>query len=349
MKAQDIVLLRKKYVNLIFELAKKSFNIQQDFLLEEKNLRIYMEKDILLSEHADKISSRIDSLNQEMKELSKIAKFDKNALDELTQIQLSLKNQQKNNKTQRQEHYTFISKQYFEILVQTTMKVLGELEKDELFNKMRLAIKKTENRFIEYCKQWKSRESENYKKLGQQIELIYNFSSQLVQDIDACISTETTDAYTSDASISHISSLKNSRVAANCTTLAHYLENFKELYPQTLGFKAQSLTKINLKEDFNDLMEANSFGSMKASLKMKGKLNLAKKQVGIVNRLFHELLLVNNKHLEKIEDERIKMMKIAIGEYQLTQTTIKQWLESDKKSLFFIFSEYLDKHKFAEL
>lgn len=347
MKFDDIVKVRKKYANYIFELCFKFFESPKTFLEEELKLKKNMDYDWLLQTQSTKINSQMNFLNQRIREFSKLAQFDKKAMNELMELKVILKGQKKAIEDLQLKHYNEIVADYTQILVSLSLKILIEFKKDPTFSKMQTIIQKTEKPFIEYCLKWKDDKKKYHDDISNQTKLIMQTCIQLLEDLEISIMTETSDEYYFDDSVVHKSSMKNITVANNCTNLAHYVENFKNLYPETLNFKENFLIKLELKNEFKDFFNIHSVGTVKTPIKMKDKFEQAKTHINKAQEIFYELHNVNRDHLIKLDLEKRKMNKVAINEDCLTQTTLKQWLEYDPDGIFYLFSEYLKEHSFS--
>ena len=347
MKFTDVVLLRKKYSNYIFELCFKNFNSPKTFIDEELQFKKLMDYDWFLQEQSTKIGIQSTYANQRIREFSKIPQFDKKLMNTLMEIKVTLKKQKKSMEDLQEKNYLEINKNHNEIISKLSLKILEQIKVDQLLNKMQLAINKTDPPFISYCLNWKLDKKTYHSDMLNQATLIVKNCKELIEEIDVAISLEDNEYYSVNKKLTDSSSLKNSTIAARCTNLSYYVENFKSLYPETLNYKDNSLLKLDLKYAFKYFVNISAINSMKSEIRMKEQFEKAKIELKKTQELFYNINDINRQHALKIDMERKKLSKIAINENTLTNTIIKQWLEFDSDGIYFLFSEHLKIHRLA--
>lgn len=353
MKFNDILKVRKKYANYIFELCFKTFDSPKYFVEEELQFKKNMDYDWMLQAQATKISSQSNHLNKRIREFSKLTQVDKRALNELMALKIQLKKQKKIIEDLQLKHYEEISKHYEETIKNLCENIFEKIKKDPLLDKLQLATKKTEKGFINYCTNWKLDKKQYYDDIGNQSTFIFKTCEQILEDINFAIGIENSDAYKGGLeSAKSLSNSKNASVALNCINLSHYVENFKKLYPETLNYKSNFLIKLELRNDFKDLANVNSFHSQnqnqqpKNTIPMKDQLYKLIPSVKRTQEIFYGLYDVNRTYLIKLDFERRKMAKVAINEKKFSEVVLKQWLENDPDGIFYLFSEYLRYHDY---
>ncbi len=347
MKFNDIVKVRKKYTNYIFDLCFKSFKTPRTFSEEELRLKKNMDYDWLLQSQSTRIAKQTNMLNQRIREFSKLAQFDKRAMNELMELKLTLKKQKKSIEGLQLKHYNEIEREYSEILISLANKLLLEMNQDSTFAKMLLIIQKSEKKFIDFCEQWKSDKIKYYENISSQSKLIMQTCQEIIQDIDNSILAESNSDYIYDDKSVKIVSMKNLKIVNNCTNLSYYVENFKQFYPETLNYNTNSLIKLELKENFKEFSHLGAIGSAQNTVNMKSKFLLAKEHIRKTQEIFYGINDISRQYHIKLEHERKKIVKVAIPEDKLTKITIKQWLEYDPDGIFYLFSEYLKEHEFS--
>jgi hypothetical protein len=349
MKFTDFVSLRKKYSDYIFNLCITHFETPHVFAEEELILKKHMDYDWLLQTQSARINNQANLLNQRVREFSKLTQVDKRAMNELMELKIILKNQKKEMEILQEKNHQEIKESYTSILLQLCTKIFNKIKEEPLLHKMQLAIKKTEKHFMKYCFDWKLDKKNYYNDVQEQTSLIIKISNQITEEIQNFFKNEQSSLFPQNKTQDLHVKMQSSKIGANCTNLAHYVDNFKSFYPETLLFKDGILTKIDLKESFKDFSQI-SMGQMakvEDTKKLKENLNTALIEIKKIQEIFYGIYEKNRKYLIHLDVERKKMSKIAITEFELTQMTIIQWLEYDPNSIFFLFSEYLKEHKFS--
>jgi hypothetical protein len=150
-------------------------------------------------------------------------------------------------------------------------------------------------------------------------------------------------------SAKNLSSTKNSTVASSCINLSHYVENFKGLYPETLSYKSNFLTKLDLKHEFKDLINIPTLHNQKKMVEIHQVLEQVIPSIKKTQEIFYSLYDANRSYLINLDFERRKIAKVAITEKKFLETTLKQWLQNDPDGIFYLFSEYLKEHEYFSL
>ncbi len=348
MKFIDIVNVRKKYTNYIFELSFQFFESPNTFVNEELKLKKNMDYDWLLQSQATKINTQYSMLNQRIREFSKISQFDKKILNELMELKSVLKQQKTKIEELQLNHYKELLLDYNNIVKDLCSSIFLELQKDTQLSKMHLIISKTEHKFKDYCLNWKKDKLKYHEDISEQTKIIINNCQQILEEIDNAIFLESHDAYDYDKNIANQSYRKNLTVASSCTNLSHYVENFKVFYPETLNFKDNYLIKLDLKNEFSYFANIHAFDlSKNQKIKLKEQFELAKNPIKKTQEIFYEINQTNRTYLINLELEKKRMLKVALTEKELTSITLKQWLEYDPNGIFYLFSTYLKDHQLS--
>lgn len=350
MKFNDILLVRKKYANYIFELCFKNFESPKSFIEEELEFKKNMDYDWMLQSQSTKISLQSNELNKRIREFSKLTQVDRRALNELMNLKVQLKKQKKTIEDLQQKNYQDISIHYQKTIKAVCEKIFQKIQEDVTLLKLHLATQKTEKKFIQYCNNWKLDKKQYHEDISNQTTFIFKTCEQLLLDIQSAIEIENSDAFKGGVqSAKLLSSSKNSTVASSCINLSHYVENFKELYPETLTYKAHYLTTVDLKNDFKDLINIPTLHNQKKMIKITPTLEKAIPSIKKTQAIFYSLYDVNRTYLINLDFERRKIVKVAITEKKFLETTLKQWLENDPDGIFYLFSEYLKEHEYFSL
>jgi rRNA-processing protein FCF1 len=350
MKFDDILKVRKKYASYIFELCFKNFDSPKTFVEEDLQFKRNMDYDWMLQAQFTKISSQSNELNKRIREFSKLTQVDKRILNELMSLKVQLKKQKKTIEDLKLKHYQEISKHYQETILNLCEKIFDKIKDDELLHKLQLATQKTDKRFMAYCLNWKIDKKSYHDDISEQTTFIFKTCEHLLEEIKIAIDLENSDAYKGGlAYAKNASSTKNATIAANCINLSHYVENFKKLYPETLNYKNNFLTKLELKNDFKDLANMSGIHSQKNSTEMQEKLEVIIPSIKKAQEIFYGLYDANRSYLIKLDFERRKMSKAAISEKRFLEIVLKQWLENDPDGIFYLFSEYLKDHEYFSI
>ena len=350
MKFNDILLVRKKYANYIFELCFKNFDSPKSFVEEELEFKKNMDYDWMLQAQSTKVSLQSNELNKRIREFSKLTQVDKRALNELMNLKVQLKKQKKTIEDLQQKHYQEISVHYQKTIKSVCEKIFEKIKQDGTLLKLHLATQKTEKRFIQYCNNWKLDKKQYHEDIANQTTFIFKTCEQLLLDIKSAIEIENSDAYKGGVQSAKIlSSSKNSTVASSCINLSHYVENFKGLYPETLSYKSNFLTKLDLKHEFKDLINIPSLHNQKKMVEIHKILEQVIPSIKKTQEIFYSLYDANRSYLINLDFERRKIAKVAITEKKFLETTLKQWLQNDPDGIFYLFSEYLKEHEYFSL
>lgn len=350
MKFDDILKVRKKYANYVFELCFKHIESPKKFIEEDVQFKKNMDYDWMLQAQHTKISSQSNELNKRTREFSRLTQVDKRILNELMSLKVQLKKQKKNIEELKLKHYQEISKHYEETIQSLCERIFDKIKEDPLLQKLHLATQKTEKRFIAYCLDWKLDKKKYHNDISEQTTFIFKTCEHILDEIKLAIELENSDSYR--GGISHTknaSSVKNSTIASNCINLSHYVENFKTLYPETLNYKSHSLIKLDLKHEFKDLANISVLHAQKTFAPMQEKLEKVIPAIKKTQEVFYGLHNVNRTFFINIELQRKKMSKAAISEKQFLETVLKQWLENDPDGIFYLFSEYLKNHEYFSI
>ncbi len=350
MKFNDILQVRKKYANYIFELCFKNFDSPKAFVEEELEFKKNMDYDWMLQAQSTKISLQTNELNKRIREFSKLTQVDRRALNELMNLKVQLKKQKKSIEDLQSKHYQEISEHYQKTIKKVCEKIFDKIKKDETLLKLHLITQKTEKRFIDYCLNWKIDKKKYHEDISNQTTFIFKTCDQIIQDIKSAMEIENSDAYKGGLKIAKMqASAKNSTVASNCINLSHYVENFKTLYPKTLNYKSNSLINLELKQDFKDLINIPALHTQKNMPQMDEHFKKVIPSIKQTQEIFYGLYDVNRTYLINLDFERRKIAKVAVTEKKFLETALKQWLQNDPDGIFYLFSEYLKEHEYYSL
>jgi hypothetical protein len=350
MKFNDILLVRKKYANYIFELCFKNFESPKSFIEEELEFKKNMDYDWMLQSQSTKISLQSNELNKRIREFSKLTQVDRRALNELMNLKVQLKKQKKTIEDLQQKHYQEISEHYQKTIKAVCEKIFNKLKEDTTLFKLHLATQKTEKKFINYCTNWKLDKKQYHEDIANQTTFIFKTCEQLLLDIKSAIEIENSDAYKGGVQFTkNLSSSKNSTVASSCINLSHYVENFKGIYFETLNYNNNALTKIDLKQDFKELVNIPTIHNQKKMVELNLVFEKIIPSIKKTQEIFYSLYDANRTYLINLDFERRKIAKVAITEKKFLETTLKQWLQNDPDGIFYLFSEYLKEHEYFSL
>ncbi len=331
---KELVLLRKKYSNSLFQKCDNYFNGKPIISDIDLKLKKNMDYDWMLQSQSSKISLQLSGINKRIREFSKIPKHDKKMMNKFLELKKTLKEQEQQILLLQENHFKEISSEYIKIVTYLTKSLLSYADIDTYFQKMNLALTKSEKKFIYYCEHWKDEQLNYYVQINENSSVILKKSEEIFSELEA---------YFKDQQDFH----KNI-IVAKVINLSHYIENFKSSYPKVIHFKDDFLLHLDLKNKFSsitqnlDLKHSNSTNSI-----IIDKTEI-EKELKDVMFIFYEIYHESKKVIKKIELEKRKFHRIAIPSKELKKKVLVQWLENDTNSTFFMFSRYLEDHELSE-
>ncbi len=318
---KELVLLRKKYSNSLFQKCDNYFNGKPIISDIDLKLKKNMDYDWMLQSQSSKISLQLSGINKRIREFSKIPKHDKKMMNKFLELKKTLKEQEQQILLLQENHFKEISSEYIKIVTYLTKSLLSYADIDTYFQKMNLALTKSEKKFIYYCEHWKDEQLNYYVQINENSSVILKKSEEIFSELEA---------YFKDQQDFH----KNI-IVAKVINLSHYIENFKSSYPKVIHFKDDFLLHLDLKH-------SNSTNSI-----IIDKTEI-EKELKDVMFIFYEIYHESKKVIKKIELEKRKFHRIAIPSKELKKKVLVQWLENDTNSTFFMFSRYLEDHELSE-
>ena len=354
MKVQSAVLLRRKYVNYMFELASFHFKDLNGLLDAHEQVEACKKKDSELQAAKKRLLGLQDSIKADSEGIESMAQYNAKAMKETTNIKQNLSKKININKKEIEENYAELNDLYQGIVLHNSSIMINKLRENEIFKKMQLAIDKTDDNFINFCKNFKLEELSKLEDMDLQLKRLLSYQKELSEDIDT-FNIKQMELKINPIDMGLKMSVKNLKlkIINHCSTLDHYNETYKKDYAESLKFRISDIK--SLKEYF--ATEEEEQEDSKSDLKFFSNVKNVNLNVNVLNEInkhIHKMMTIyesinesNLKNLEKVKTERERILKAAISLNELTVKASRQWLELDEKGWFAQTKKYLLEHELS--
>lgn len=361
MKVQNIILLRRKYISYLFELADKHFpdRTKLNGSVEEFNELIQKNDDLQVG--IQRLNSLQTDVNDNLEPLENMTKFNAKSMKENSQIKQNLTKKIKQLNKDYEDNYREMNDLYQGIILHNASIMMNELRLDPMFKKMQDAISLTDNEFITFCKEFKQDEiakSEDIKQRANQIVFYYNEILETIVQYRA----QDIELKENHLNMATKMKLKNSKLKIIDLVQKLDLEHneYKIFYSETLKFRVNEIKSLSLiiQPHIEELKDNNSSDSLSNSELMivtdisnahiqLDNLENIETQVRKYLEFYSDALKNNDKTLKSLYEEKDKIIKAAIPYEELTIKAARQWLEIDKEGWFSKTREYISNHTLA--
>lgn len=359
MKVQNIILLRRKYISYLFELADKHFpdRTQLNGSVEEFNELI--QKNDELQVGIQRLNSLQTDVNDNLEPLENMTKFNAKSMKENSQIKQNLTKKIKQLNKDYEDNYREMNDLYQGIILHNASIMMNELRLDPMFKKMQDAISLTDNEFITFCNEFKQDEIAKSEDIKQRANQIVSYYNELLNTI-VQYRAQDIELKENHLNMAIKMKLKNSKL--KIIDLVQKLDSehneYKLFYSETLKFRVNEIKPISLivqphiEEMQEDKISEPGTDSMivtdisNAHLQSDNLLQI-ETQVTKYLDFYSDALKNNDKLLKSLYEEKDKIIKAAIPYEELTIKAARQWLEIDKEGWFAKTREYISQHTLA--
>lgn len=374
MKVQNVILLRRKYISYLFELADKNFPNNEQLNSAVEEFKVLTVKDSDLIKAQNRLLGLKDNLTEDMELLDSMAKYNAKSMKETSQLKQNLSKKLNNINKDYEANYRDMNDLYQGIIVHNASIMLNKLQEDNLFKKMQQAILTTDSEFLIFCENFKKEEINKHQSIQLNIQKTLQLLSELNTNVNDYIQSNT------ELKLNHLNMamkmrVKNSKIQIiNITkNLQTIINNHIILYPETLKFR---VNEINDFVSFIDLEPSNETKENIELTNNTNELDLITETETILNKekiitnvfniqlnfplllkiqeksnkiipYFEESFKDNEKILLNLIEEKDKILKAAIPFETLTIKAARQWLELNEKGWFAITKNYIINHPLA--
>lgn len=335
---QQILLQRKEFISDTYQ-----FYTQHSDLLDELKNEIFIKitEDVenvakLLNKWQKKLL-RLNRFNEEIASWMKSQKDKELNPKQIIEISYLKSSFEKQNEEAEKHYHIFLSEiqnKKNKWKEEIALYLIRTINKNSSHNLKKQKIDSNLSFLKKYCHEWKTDNIEELKSIIFHSKELQSYCEILIQDIESAKSTESVDMLSSDPNINYLSSLKNSRVIANCEELSGKLLDFKTLY----NFEALS-SKLNmsypqLREMFIDSFSDNSMSGMRASLKIIKKLTETESKILNIQKKLHKIETIFLPHYQNLKERKVKMLELCLLSQQLEEQAAFRWIDNNLDGLF---------------
>lgn len=356
MKVQNAVQLRKKYVDYMFELASIHFQDLSGLLDAHEQVDECRKKDADLVVGLKRLEGLQNNIVEDSEKNDSMVNFSAKAMKETTNIKQNLTKKINANNREIEENYAEMNDLYQGVVLHNASIMVTKLKEDDLFHKMQQAIEKTDEKFLEFCQEFKLDELNRYQDINTQVDRLLAHQKELIIDIDT-FNFKQMELKLKPMDMGLKMSVKNLRlkITNHCLTLDHYNETFKKSYAETLKFRANEIKALKSYFDVDDMDGGDDVNKDIAFFTNVKNVNLSVTVLNDINAhiqkmidLYSEVYENNFKNLEKVSKERERVLRAAINLEDLTVKAARQWLELDEGGWFSKTKKYLMEHHLAK-
>ena len=335
---QQILGLRKEFISDTYQ-----FYTQHSDLLDELKNEIFVK----ITEDLDNASKllnkwqkkllRLNHFNKEITSWIKSQKDKELNPKQIIEISYLKSSFEKQNEEAEKHYHIFLSEMQKKknrwkeeialYLIRTINKNSSHNLKKEKIDSNLIFLKK-------YCHDWKSDNIEELKSIIFHFQKLQSYCKNLIQDIESAKSTESVVMLSSDPNINYLSSLKNSRVIANCEELSEHLLDFKTLYNFEALSSTLNISYPQLREIFIDSFSDNSMAGMIASLKTIKKITEIESKILNIQKKLHEIEIIFLPYYQNLKERKKKMLELCLLSQQLEEQATFRWIENNLDGLF---------------
>lgn len=337
MELKDLFKIRniyhQEYVNFFNNI--KDNKIFQDIELKIQKM---MDFDWLLQSNHNRIQQQLQSINQKIKEISKIKNYNLSFLNKLLKIKSQLKDQEKSLMYFREKNYLKIKNEYKQIILKLTDNIKDMFKIDSQILKLNKVVIKTEKKFIHLCQNWKSEKYHYYLN-------IYDSSSHIMKNGTEIISSLEEHNLSDDKfQIEYL-------IKSKCIMLIRQIEEFKQKYPKCLTFKDNFLKNLYLDQtlekyikDFNfkiNLIKSNKYEQPNFEY---NDISFIKENISYSMSLFHDIFHLSKKSINQIEKDKNTILKHSLEYYSFHEKILLDCFNQQPNNNIYLFYEYLNEH-----
>lgn len=158
MKVQNIILLRRKYISYLFELADKTFIDTSELNNSVDEFKILSDKDKELNNALKRLERLQENVLANLEPLENMSNFKSKDMKENSLNKQHLTKKMKQISKSIEDNYRDMNDLYQGIVLHNASYMIKKLSFDQMFIKLQLAIKKTDKEFLDFCNEFKQDE-----------------------------------------------------------------------------------------------------------------------------------------------------------------------------------------------
>lgn len=359
MKVQNIILLRRKYISYLFELADKTFIDTSELNNSVDEFKILSDKDKELNNALKRLERLQENVLANLEPLENMSNFKSKDMKENSLNKQHLTKKMKQISKSIEDNYRDMNDLYQGIVLHNASYMIKKLSFDQMFIKLQLAIKKTDKEFLDFCNEFKQDEIAVASDIFERTNSILIDYQQILQSISLYIDkkNELQKNHLNMAAKMKVKTLKN-----NIIELIHNVDNnhneFKSLYPEALKFRVNEIKSLSTflngeQIEIADTNEDDIFNEQTLVTDVKN-INMDSDMLNNLSETikkyipFYEDPQKNyEKKLNVLNEEKNKIIKAAIPFEELTIKTATQWLEINQNGWFAVTKKYISNHSLA--
>lgn len=359
MKVQNIILLRRKYISYLFELADNTFIDTSELNNSVEEFKILADKDVELNNALKRLERLQENVLANLEPLENMSKFKPKDMKENSLNKQHLTKKIKQISKSIEDNYRDMNDLYQGIILHNASYMIKKLSVDPMFTKLQLAIKKTDKEFLDFCNEFKQEEIAISFDILERANSILKDYQQILKDILLYIDrkNDLQKNHLNMAAKMKVKSLKN-----NIISLIHNVDKkhneFKSLYPEALKFRVNEIKPLSVfingeEIEISDTNEEDVFHEETVVTDVKN-INLDSDTLNNLTETIKKYIPYyedpqknHEKKLNTLNEEKNKIIKAAIPLEELTIKTATQWLEINQNGWFAITKKYISNHSLA--
>jgi hypothetical protein len=358
MKVQSVILLRRKYVSYLFELADQNFHNLDQLTSAVDQFEELISKDKELEASKKRLEGLQVDISNDSKYLDSMAHYNPKATKEASQLKQNVSKKINTNIKDYLSNYQEMNDLYQGIILHNASLMMAELEKNPLFKKMQLAIQKTDKEFLKFCQDFKQDEILQHTDINIKIKNIISHLKDLSESL-ADYKLENVELKLNPLNMSIKMKVKNLKIKIHTlsSNIDHLNQVYKSLYPETLKFRINEikvLSDILSSNQDNTLGEVSTTDNTQSIISNINNIYLSPQTLteiqNIVKKMIEYYSIADNnniKTLNHINEEKEKISKAAISFDDLTIKAARQWLELHQDGWFKKTKTYIQNHPLA--
>lgn len=360
MKVQNIILLRRKYISYLFELADKTFPDIKELNNSVDEFKVLADKDVALNKSLKRLERMQDDVLANLKPLENMSKFKPKDMKENSLNKQHLTKKIKQISKSIEDNYRDMNDLYQGIVLHNASYMIKKLSNDEMFHKLQEAIKKTDKEFITFCEEFKQDEIAIEADILEKSSTILQNYQTILNDIETYLDRK------QDLERNHLNMAAKMKVKTlknKIISLVHTVDNnhneFKMLYPESLKFRVNEIKPLadilnGEQIEIADTSEDDLFHENTLVTDIKNihiDIDIINKLKEIIKKYipyYEDAQKTSEKKLNILNEEKNKIIKAAIPFEELTIKTATQWLEINQNGWFSITKKYIANHSLAQ-
>ncbi len=326
-------LYQQEYINFFNNI--KDYTIFKDIELKIQKM---MDYDWLLQSNHNRIEQQLQSINQKIKEISKIKNYNLSFLNKLLKIKSQLKDQEKSLLYFREKNYLKIKNEYKQIILKLIDYIKDFFPIDSYLLKLNKVVIKTEKKFLNLCQNWKADKYQYYLK-------IYDSSSNIMKNGTEILSALEEHSLSDDKLKIEYS------ITSKCIMLIKQIEEFKTKFPKCLSYKDNSLKNIDIETTFEKYIKNFDFkiNLIKNNRNDQHKFEpndiiFIKEHISYTMSLFHDIFHLSKKYINQIEKDKNTLLRFSLEYYKFHEKILLDCFHQEHNNNIYLFYEYLNQH-----